>query len=160
LHTIGRRKDCTNMITNNKHISQLHCKLWKDEYGIPYLEDCSSNGTFVGGIKVGKGNKISLNNLCEISLLETNGIKFLFKEQIENDPIHQNYDVRNQIGQGNFATVYLGISKKTSEKVAIKMIDIKRFKSNSSKDVSTIKDEINILQEVNSKLKNQNFPLQ
>ena len=79
-HTLGRKLTCTNVIKNNKHLSSLHCRLWRDESGIGWVEDTSSNGTFVDRKKLGKGNKASLCNLCEISLLENSGIKFVYKE--------------------------------------------------------------------------------
>jgi pSer/pThr/pTyr-binding forkhead associated (FHA) protein len=49
-------------------ISRNHCKIVKGTPGV-YLEDYSSNGTFVNGENIGKGRKRILSNGDEISLV-------------------------------------------------------------------------------------------
>ncbi len=49
-------------------MSGKHCKIFKDGT-IIFLEDLSSNGTYVNGVKVGKGNRSPLKEGDEISLL-------------------------------------------------------------------------------------------
>ena len=40
-----------------------------------------------------------------------------------NDDSYSEYEIKQTIGKGNFGKVLLGISKKTGDKVAIKIID-------------------------------------
>lgn len=40
------------------------------ENNIVFIEDTSANGTFVDGVKIGKGKKIPLANNAEIALAE------------------------------------------------------------------------------------------
>ena len=56
------------------------------------------------------------------------------------------YEIRRTIGKGNFGKVLLGISKKTGEKVAIKIID--KLKVNKTYNSEQIKREINIIQKM------------
>jgi len=64
---------------------------------------------------------------------------------MENKSVHDDYDVKELIGSGNFSKVYLGVEKKTSEKFAIKMIDKKLVEN------TRLENEIQILKKVNHK---------
>lgn len=54
-------------------LSSRHCNIRKEEKEpglfVIILQDTSTNGTFVGGEKVGKGNEVELTNGAEIFLL-------------------------------------------------------------------------------------------
>jgi hypothetical protein len=52
-------------------MSGKHCKIFKDGT-IIFLEDLSSNGTYINGVKVGKGNRSPLKEGDELSLLIPN----------------------------------------------------------------------------------------
>jgi len=63
----------------------------------------------------------------------------------ESDSITKNYEIKQELGRGAFSVVKLGISKKTKDKVAIKIID----KKNVGKDYEkNLKMEMAILQKV------------
>lgn len=53
---IGRGENCGIRIDNPK-ISKVHCILLKEDDGNIYLEDKSSNGTYLFDTLVGKDNK-------------------------------------------------------------------------------------------------------
>lgn len=56
---VGRREEC-GLRLHSPTVSGLQCKLAWGPQGMYYLEDLSSNGTFVNETKVGKGNKLDL----------------------------------------------------------------------------------------------------
>lgn len=69
---IGRNPECVICI-NDKRLSGKHCTLAKqgDKYT---LTDLSTNGTFVGDKKVGKGTTVEVAHLNEIWLLTANKV--------------------------------------------------------------------------------------
>ena len=69
---IGRNPECIICI-NDKRLSGKHCTLSKlgDKYT---LTDLSTNGTFIGDKKVGKGNSVEVSHLNEIWLLTANKV--------------------------------------------------------------------------------------
>lgn len=80
-YRIGRNANRSEFHLPSRKISSLHAKLWmQPSHGSPLapgekvqdegsvmLEDCSSNGVYVEGIKVGKGNKTALVSGNEVS---------------------------------------------------------------------------------------------
>ena len=67
--TLGRGKSCHPLCKDwpePKKYSSTHCKLKleRDDAGdmMPYLCDTSTNGTFINGTRVGKGQKRELKN--------------------------------------------------------------------------------------------------
>jgi len=90
LYTIGR------MPTNDVQIqdirmSGVHCKIYKDVDGNVWIEDLSTNGTFIENDKIGKGKKKKLASGDKILLLSTSTVKFeeiigyLFSSRVENE---------------------------------------------------------------------------
>jgi len=70
----GRKEGCHVRYANDSSISSLHCCLYVapcNSGGMQaWIEDLSVNGTFVNGLKIGKGRKLELQNLDEITLLK------------------------------------------------------------------------------------------
>jgi class 3 adenylate cyclase len=64
----GRNKDCQVCFKDNKAISGKHCRIFREK-GLTYLEDLSTNGTWVNGEKIGKGSKIVINSATEFVLI-------------------------------------------------------------------------------------------
>jgi len=88
----GRSHDCHYKLTDKK-ISSKHCRLYRkkqetDEHGDYhfFLDDYSSNGTFVNRKRVGKGNTISIVNGNEIALTtnidpqDTSRLLYIFQD--------------------------------------------------------------------------------
>ena len=61
--------------------------------------------------------------------------------------IHKNYDILTLLGEGSFGSVKLGIDKSTNEKVAIKILEKKKFVDR--KEEYLVKREIDILKKLN-----------
>lgn len=156
---IGRNSDCTISFPQDQHISGKHCRIHKED-GVIFVEDFSSNGTFINGQKVGKGQKNTIRDGDELTLsvptailaqkkpqLAHTFVGYLFKDAAvhQSEEIHKVYDIRQELGTGNFATVKLGIHKKTGEKVAIKIIDKKKFALNPSLRKDQLLDEVRVM---------------
>ena len=63
-----------------------------------------------------------------------------------NDDSYSEYEIKQTIGKGNFGKVLLGISKKTGDKVAIKIID--KLKMNKFYNSEQVKREIIVIKEL------------
>ena len=61
--------------------------------------------------------------------------------------IHKNYDILTLLGEGSFGSVKSGIDKLTNEKVAIKILEKKKFVDR--KEEYLVKREIDILKKLN-----------
>lgn len=92
------------------------------------VEDLSSNGTWVDGRRVGKGERRVLSNGDEISLSHrVKGSLFTFinpqcKQIGYPSVVTKNYLLVKLIGKGAFGEVHLGFLKQSSKKYAIKSV--------------------------------------
>jgi len=131
-----------------------------------WIEDVSTNGTYVNSDIIGKGNKKMLQNGSTVELLRNTkskemSIAWIFQdcradeeEEHEEGGPHTKYHLREVLGTGNFATVKLAIHKETGEHWAIKIVDKKKFMiSNATKRANPLLDEVKIL----TKLKHENI---
>jgi serine/threonine protein kinase len=66
----------------------------------------------------------------------------------QNEEISQHFMIGAEIGKGNFSTVHVGHNKRTKEKVAIKIINKKRF-WNNTKTRAQILREVEIIRGLN-----------
>ncbi|XP_063419076.1 serine/threonine-protein kinase Chk2-like [Mytilus trossulus] len=143
-YCFGRGENCDipfNTANAKKHqcfqaYSKVHFKLIrkKTSTGVHvFLEDSSSNGTFVNGEKVGKGNKQVLSNNDEIALALKNNKAFMYldlsidEEAGLPDQIKEKYTLTKTLGRGACGEVKLAFKKGTCEKFAVKIISKKKF---------------------------------
>lgn len=67
--TVGRKASCEiNIAEACAYVSGEHCRIHIDLEGEVRLEDLSANGTFIDGVKVGRGNYAGLRHGSEVSL--------------------------------------------------------------------------------------------
>ncbi|KAJ1565983.1 Checkpoint kinase 2, partial [Cladochytrium tenue] len=74
-YLFGRHRDC-DVVIHNQQLSKRHCVVYKDASGDPqdrwdgpvFLEDMSTNGTFVNGEKIVKGIRHELKDGDELQL--------------------------------------------------------------------------------------------
>ena len=67
-YMIGKQKDHVNLILNDVSVSRIHARL-TTEAGQVYVEDCdSTNGTYVNGVLLEKGEKIPIDIDDEIRI--------------------------------------------------------------------------------------------
>lgn len=143
-YTFGRGESCdvpfsTPAAKNHQCFqaySKVHFKLIRKETktGVHiFLEDTSSNGTFINGEKVGKGKKQVLNNNDEISLAMKNNKAFLFMDLTANGDsslppeLTEKYTLTRTLGKGACGEVKLAFAKGSCDKFACKLISKKKF---------------------------------
>eukprot|EP01126_Amoeba_proteus_P054216 TRINITY_DN6656_c0_g2_i7.p1 TRINITY_DN6656_c0_g2~~TRINITY_DN6656_c0_g2_i7.p1 ORF type:complete len:411 (+),score=85.94 TRINITY_DN6656_c0_g2_i7:276-1508(+) len=121
-----------------------------------WIEDHSTNGTYVNRERLEKGKKKLLCDGDTIDLLlranKEENVTFIFfstgnPTSVTNEVgPERDYHICDVLGKGNFATVSLCIHKSSGERFAIKMIDKKKFMiGNSSKRENPLMDEVKIL---------------
>ena len=69
-----------------KAYSKLHFQLTRNYTStgcFTFIEDCSSNGTFVNGCKLGKGSKQFLSNNDEVAICEVKNRLFVYMETVD-----------------------------------------------------------------------------
>lgn len=140
--------------------SAVHFKIKREFHGKAgytiFIEDWSSNGTFINGDKIGKGRIQALKNNCEISLAKKENKAYIFvntsdKNDDSNYPIElrQKYTVTEKIGSGAYGEVRLAFEKFTRNKYAIKIIQKKRMTMNKNTGNKEILGEAEILKKLN-----------
>ncbi|GAB1602600.1 serine/threonine-protein kinase Chk2-like [Argonauta hians] len=167
-YTFGRDISCdipfkeNNCKENFTAYSKLHFKIYSEllSSGLHvFLEDRSTNGTFINSEKVGKGNKQVLNNNDEISLaMKQNKVYLYTNLESINNGLHpkltEKYTVTKLLGKGAYGEVKLGFSKGNCDKFAIKIISKKRFSTGGH---TVINDGMKALSEAKI-LKSLNHP--
>jgi serine/threonine-protein kinase Chk2 len=157
-YTFGRSDDCDYCFEekgcrSNSHFrtfSNVHFKIYKQKDNsnyIIFLQDKSTNGTFINGEKVGKNNSVVLNHDDEISLSMNKNksmkeeknmifvyIVFIFnaKDRIEKNnhlpkEFKEKYTMSKLIGKGACGEVNLAFEKNSCKKFAVKIIGKKTF---------------------------------
>ncbi|CAG0889192.1 unnamed protein product [Darwinula stevensoni] len=156
-HVIGRSEECDYCITtahvpNEKlllAISKRHFRIFQETTLLGsdiYIEDLSSNGTYLNGEKIGKGQKRVLTNNDVIALASPCYKAFVFMTSLGMDDdtafpkeITQKYTVSRVLGRGACGEVRLGFSKDGScGRVAIKIIEKKKFTSKGTHQVDQL----------------------
>ena len=126
-------------------LSKKHFELIKETSAngehIVYVKDWSSNGTFVNGVLIGKGNKHVIENNGEIALPTSENKAYIFldleatnKDQ-ETFPqeIKERFTISKFLGRGVCGEVRLAFSKGNEcKKFAIKIISKNKFSSSSA----------------------------
>ncbi|GAA5841450.1 hypothetical protein JCM11251_007142 [Rhodosporidiobolus azoricus] len=164
LWTVGRHPKC-DLVLNGPKISSFHAKIEVGADGFVRLHDTSTNGTFVAGSKVGKGNITILESGVSIIFGPATGstdseFRYIFQgpptTSAASDPyglgelsqahsgIFSDYEVREQLGKGSFAVVRKGVRRSDGKMVAIKIIQKARF-SGSPQTLRMFQREIEIV---------------
>ncbi|KAI1233041.1 hypothetical protein IHE44_0006231 [Lamprotornis superbus] len=100
---------------------------------VAYIEDHSANGTFVNRELIGKGKRLPLTHNSEISLsIQTNKV-FVFSDLMVDDQMmfpkefREKYIMSKTLGSGACGEVKLAFEKSTCNKVAVKIINKRKF---------------------------------
>lgn len=72
-YTLGRIPT-NNIQLSDVRLSGIHCKIYKDADNNCWIEDLSTNGTFIGDDKLGKGKKKKLESGDKIYLLHSSKV--------------------------------------------------------------------------------------
>ncbi|KAI8807363.1 kinase-like domain-containing protein [Cladochytrium replicatum] len=157
------RQASADVILAAPHCSKFHFRIFDSE-GMAVLEDASSNGTFVNGIRIKAVDdcgpqRTTLTHKSEIEV--KNDLYFVFyKAQFEVEKDHRIISKRYfvfdtlKLGEGSFASVRLCVNMTNMEKLACKIVSKSKLQNNSvdiggSTGAGSIAKEISILQKVN-----------
>jgi serine/threonine-protein kinase Chk2 len=155
---IGRKSSCDVTVSHGA-VSGRHCRLFRRDGSI-LCEDLSTNGTFVGGRKIGKGKQQWVPSGTEIVIInppnpqEKIGFS-LYSDADDADATElggpgDKYQTLQQIGAGAFATVYKCMEKATGATFAMKKIDKRKYMMHyGTKREETLLDEVRILRALN-----------
>ncbi|KAF8200052.1 kinase-like domain-containing protein [Mycena galopus ATCC 62051] len=135
--TIGRHSDNIVNFAGFK-ISNHHAKIrWnglENADSIITILDTSSNGTFINGEKIGRGQQRLLRDGNEVAFgvaarsPEEDGAfdyRFIFRDLVSGvvkRALYDSYDLSIELGKGSFATVYKALHKASGQWVAVKVI--------------------------------------
>ncbi|CAG5133375.1 unnamed protein product [Candidula unifasciata] len=164
-YTFGRGENCDVAFSSQaakthqcfQAYSKVHFKLIRNKTTTgthTFLEDLSSNGTFVNGDKVGKGKRHVLNNNDEISLAVKQNKAYVFMDLNASEDSHlpkelvEKYTLTRVLGRGACGEVRLAFAKGSCEKFACKIISKKKFSVGGKTPVnltSQVMGEVNIL---------------
>jgi len=146
LVTVGRAEDCTIVLEKSKEsskgtcfdkyykaYSKLHFQLTRNYTSTgcyTFIEDCSSNGTYVNGSKLGKGSKQFLSNNDEIAICHLDNRSFVYMETIDEKEniqmpaeIDRCFTIGKILGTGAYGEVRLAFEKSSCRRVAVKIIN-------------------------------------
>ncbi|CAF0978386.1 unnamed protein product [Adineta ricciae] len=141
-YSLGRGKKCTialesKEIQASKYFatySSTHFKIIRDTIqNFVYIQDISSNGTYVNGDKIGKNKKRVLDNNAEIALAsKTNRVYVYIDTNAKEDSsipdvVREKYIVSKEIGRGAYGEVKLCFIRGTCNRFAMKIIAKKHF---------------------------------
>ncbi|EKM80931.1 hypothetical protein AGABI1DRAFT_37595 [Agaricus bisporus var. burnettii JB137-S8] len=166
VYEVGRNPTSNQVVFPGPKISNFHCRLVWDRKdtrdSVVTVSDFSSNGTFINGVKVGKGSTRVLREGNEIAFGsptpqtdDKQDYRFIFRLMSGGDPedgIHAHYDLTHELGKGSFATVMKAIERRTGEWFAVKIITDKHNRPGDQNRVAFTR-EIEIMK----KLKHPNI---
>ncbi|XP_020296847.1 ovarian-specific serine/threonine-protein kinase Lok-like [Pseudomyrmex gracilis] len=139
-YTLGRSEHCDiHICTDHVNlkwlnvISKVHFSIYRDKINntnetVVYLEDKSQNGTFVNKVKVGRGNRVIIENKAEIALAKETFSVYIFINTLLDDSLElplklkQKYTLGRKLGSGAYGEVRMIFTKDGSKQFAIKII--------------------------------------
>lgn len=140
--------------TTNKNISRVHFKLIKKDDKVYYIQDCSTNGTFINNSRLKKNVPTRIRDGVDVVVLNhvrPDSIRFMFSVEDDEDSSNpkyiefcERYDYGEYLGEGSYAIVRLVTDKATGTQYAMKTIN--REKQGSvSKRAESVFDEVKVL---------------
>jgi serine/threonine-protein kinase Chk2 len=118
-----------------------------DGSSVAFVEDLSSNGTFVNDAIVGRNKRRDLQEGDEISIVNLKRFIFRYPRNRKTSAFNQQYTLGDQLGKGHFATVYLCAEKNTGERYAVKVFTQRKGVDERSKNEG-LRQEIAVLMSV------------
>ncbi|XP_072922049.1 serine/threonine-protein kinase Chk2 isoform X2 [Hemitrygon akajei] len=120
-----------------KSYSKRHFRIVREEIPgnsfVVFIEDHSSNGTFLNGTIIGKSQRLPLCNNAEIAINHQSHKVFVFSDLMTDDLINlpkkfrDKYIISKALGSGVCGEVKLAFEKTTCKKVAVKIVHKPKF---------------------------------
>jgi serine/threonine protein kinase len=140
---VGRAVDC-DVVVPDERISSVHCCLAREPItGAVFIQDCSSNGTYVNGRRVGGRRTVRLSSGDQIEVVMVKKprssspaqfvVTFIFHDLSDAglqgsaframgpSPV-RSWQLGSEIGRGAHGSVAVGINNETGELIAIKIV--------------------------------------
>lgn len=168
-YLVGRNEEQrpggNDIILPGKKISNYHCKIqWdgrEERQAAVRVTDTSSNGTFINGIRIGKGRSMLVYEGNEIAFGTSQqqdnpaeDYRFVYRHMAAGTPptgLHAHYQMHQELGKGSFATVLKAMHREDGEWFAVKVMQRNRLRSpvgNSTAGSPSFAREISILEEL------------
>ena len=142
-------------------VSGRHCRVWREAVGAAqqvYVEDTSTNGTFVDGARLRRGVRHMLASGAEVALLDprkaVDAVVYRFvelaaerAERAQGGP-QRDYELGPVLGRGHFATVRRAVCRADGRPAAVKIIEKARAATASRRPGASLRDEAQILLDV------------
>ena len=142
-------------------VSGKHCRVWREAVGTAqqvYVEDTSTNGTFVDGARLRRGVRHTLASGAEVALLDprkaVEAVVYRFvelaaerTERAQGGP-QRDYVLGRVLGRGHFATVRRAVCRADGRAAAVKIIEKARATTASRRPGASLRDEAQILLDV------------
>ena len=142
-------------------VSGRHCRVWREAVGAVqqvYVEDTSTNGTFVDGVRLRRGVRHTLASGAEVALLDprkaVEAVVYRFAELAQERAeraqggAQRDYVLGRVLGRGHFATVRRAVARADGAAVAVKIIEKARAATASRRPGASLRDEARILLDV------------
>ncbi|RKP37723.1 kinase-like domain-containing protein, partial [Dimargaris cristalligena] len=139
-YLLGRHREC-DIRLDHLQISNRHCQIYTvhtDGVEIVYIEDLSTNGTFVNGVRLRRHDQRRLYNDDTIMMT------LVSPAEAPRARFDCNYLLLHSLGAGSFADVHIAVNRLTGEQFAVKIINKKRFQLNP-RVIQTARLEFQIL---------------
>jgi len=110
---------------NDPQVSNRHCLIFSENKGgssVAVLEDLSTNGTYVNDAYLKRNDRRELQEGDEISIATSRSCDFIFRypRRRHGATFTQQYTMKQALGSGHFAQVFLCNQKSTGEAYAVK----------------------------------------
>ncbi|KAI9455891.1 kinase-like protein [Russula earlei] len=170
LVSIGRGTTNDHVLASLR-ISYSHCQImWdgrEDAQSQVVLHDNSTNGTWINGARVHRGQSCILRDGNEIAFGSPmqqqdplDDYRYIYRHlaPLELTGIHAHYDIAHELGRGTFATVMKAMSRTTGEWWAVKIIHAQKLRganannakaNNNTTQLQSLAREISILETLN-----------
>ncbi|KAH6853824.1 kinase-like domain-containing protein [Chaetomium sp. MPI-CAGE-AT-0009] len=140
-YVLGRHPEC-DIRVNDRQVSNRHLLIFaenKRNDTVAVLEDISSNGTKVNGATMQRNDRRELREGDEIWVTSASaGFIFRYPRCRHGKPFAQQYAMKQELGSGHFAQVFLCNEKSTGDCYAVK-----RFTKKPDADEKAKYDSLN-----------------
>lgn len=153
---IGRSRKC-DIVVEPPDCSSKHCQIGSSDVGgrqAVFVKDMSTNGTFVNGTLVGKGNTCLLRDGDRISFAASCEFitKYNKKASRAGKSFFDKYILSNKVlGTGHYAQVKEAVCRETGKVCAVKIFNPRKHTLGAASKIQTNEaaDEVNLDRELN-----------
>nr|KMM69693.1 meiosis-specific serine/threonine-protein kinase mek1 [Coccidioides posadasii RMSCC 3488] len=124
-YLIGRHPEC-DLILKSATVSNRHCIIYCEEKSgatVAFLQNLSSNGTFVNETFVRRNNRRQLADGDEIAITLEYRFIIKYSRKSHTKSFSEKYTIIKPVARGNFATIYSCVEQSTGIMYAVKKLE-------------------------------------